>query len=68
MKYICIYFLFFLSLDSVQRVPKWNFWKFLVSPEGEVVRFWKPEEPIDDIRKEATVLVRNIILKKRQEL
>nr|UEC95886.1 glutathione peroxidase [Poropuntius huangchuchieni] len=56
------------NYDSVQRIPKWNFWKFLVSPEGQVVRFWKPEEPIDDIRKEATALVRNIILKKRQEL
>uniref|UniRef100_A0A672TDJ9 Glutathione peroxidase n=1 Tax=Sinocyclocheilus grahami TaxID=75366 RepID=A0A672TDJ9_SINGR len=54
--------------DSIQRIPKWTFWKFLVSPEGQVVRFWKPEEPIDDIRKEATALVRNIILKKRQEL
>lgn len=54
--------------DSVQKIPKWNFWKFLVSPEGQVVRFWKPEEPVDEIRKEATTLVRNIILKKRQEL
>uniref|UniRef100_A0A673HJP3 Glutathione peroxidase n=1 Tax=Sinocyclocheilus rhinocerous TaxID=307959 RepID=A0A673HJP3_9TELE len=53
---------------SSQRIPKWNFWKFLVSPEGQVVRFWKPEEPIDEIRKEATALVQNIILKKRQEL
>ncbi|XP_057213017.1 probable glutathione peroxidase 8 [Triplophysa rosa] len=54
--------------DSVQRIPKWNFWKFLVNPEGQVVHFWKPEEPIEEIRKEARVLVRNIILKKRQEL
>ncbi|XP_056585673.1 probable glutathione peroxidase 8 [Triplophysa dalaica] len=54
--------------DSVQRIPKWNFWKFLVNPEGQVVHFWKPEEPIEEIRKEAIVLVRNIILKKRQEL
>lgn len=59
---------FFLSLDSAQKIPKWNFWKFLVSSEGQVVRFWKPEESIEDIRKEATALVRNIILKKRQEL
>ncbi|KAA0713819.1 putative glutathione peroxidase 8 [Triplophysa tibetana] len=54
--------------DSLQRIPKWNFWKFLVNPEGQVVHFWKPEEPIEEIRKEARVLVRNIILKKRQEL
>lgn len=62
MRYFCTF------PDSVKRIPKWNFWKFLVSPEGQVVRFWKPEEPIDDIRKEATALVRDIILKKRQEL
>lgn len=54
--------------DSIQRIPKWNFWKFLVNSEGQVVNFWKPEEPIEEIRKEVTTLVRNIILKKRQEL
>ncbi|TRY65606.1 hypothetical protein DNTS_015211 [Danionella cerebrum] len=54
--------------DSTKKTPKWNFWKFLVSPEGQVVSFWKPEESIDEIRKEATALVRAIILKKRQEL
>ncbi|KAI4901171.1 hypothetical protein NFI96_005916 [Prochilodus magdalenae] len=54
--------------DAVQRIPKWNFWKFLVNTEGQVVRFWRPEEPMEEIRKEATALVREIILKKRHEL
>ncbi|XP_062855654.1 probable glutathione peroxidase 8 [Trichomycterus rosablanca] len=54
--------------DSVKRIPKWNFWKFLVSAEGQVLRVWKPEEPIEEIRKEVAVLVREIILKKRHEL
>ncbi|XP_026996124.1 probable glutathione peroxidase 8 isoform X2 [Tachysurus fulvidraco] len=54
--------------DSVQQIPKWNFWKFLVSAEGQVLRVWKPEEPMEEIRKEATALVREIILKKRHEL
>uniref|UniRef100_A0A3P9KEU2 Glutathione peroxidase n=1 Tax=Oryzias latipes TaxID=8090 RepID=A0A3P9KEU2_ORYLA len=54
--------------DSVQKVPKWNFWKFLVDPEGKVVRFWKTEEPMESIRQEAISLVRQIILKKRAEL
>ncbi|TTQ39609.1 putative glutathione peroxidase 8 [Bagarius yarrelli] len=54
--------------DSVQQIPKWNFWKFLVSAEGQVVRVWKPEESIEEIRKEATALVREMILKKRHEL
>lgn len=54
--------------DSVQKAPKWNFWKFLVGPDGQVVRFWKAEEPFEQIRQEVTAQVRQIILKKRHEL
>ncbi|KAL6456204.1 hypothetical protein MHYP_G00347460 [Metynnis hypsauchen] len=54
--------------DSVQRIPKWNFWKFLVNAEGQVVQFWRPEEPMEEIRQEVTALIREIILKKRHEL
>ncbi|KAJ8380915.1 hypothetical protein SKAU_G00016930 [Synaphobranchus kaupii] len=54
--------------DSVQKTPKWNFWKFLVNPEGKVVKFWKAEESMETIRQEATTLVREIILRKRAEL
>ncbi|KAF6739284.1 putative glutathione peroxidase 8 [Oryzias melastigma] len=54
--------------DSVQKFPKWNFWKFLVDPEGKVVRFWRTDEPTESIRQEAVSLVRQIILKKRAEL
>uniref|UniRef100_A0A3P8VCK3 Glutathione peroxidase n=1 Tax=Cynoglossus semilaevis TaxID=244447 RepID=A0A3P8VCK3_CYNSE len=38
--------------DSVQKIPKWNFWKFLVNPDGKVVHFWKADEPIESIRQE----------------
>ncbi|KAM3867988.1 putative glutathione peroxidase 8 [Diretmus argenteus] len=54
--------------DSVQKIPKWNFWKFLINPEGKVVRFWRADEPMESVRQEATALVREIILKKRVEL
>lgn len=54
--------------DSVQKVPRWNFWKFLVNPEGKVVRFWKTDESMESIRQEVTALVREIIVKKRGEL
>ncbi|XP_061623445.1 probable glutathione peroxidase 8 isoform X3 [Phyllopteryx taeniolatus] len=54
--------------DSVQKVPKWNFWKFLVNPEGQVVRFWRADEPMESIRQEVAAMVREIILKKRAEL
>uniref|UniRef100_A0A3P8QB92 Glutathione peroxidase n=1 Tax=Astatotilapia calliptera TaxID=8154 RepID=A0A3P8QB92_ASTCA len=54
--------------DSVKKIPKWNFWKFLVNPEGKVVRFWRTDEPMESIREEVTAMVREIILKKRVEL
>lgn len=54
--------------DSVQKVPRWNFWKFLVNPEGKVVRFWRTDDPVESIRQEVTALVREIIVKKRGEL
>ncbi|KAM9823410.1 probable glutathione peroxidase 8 [Syngnathus typhle] len=54
--------------DSVQKIPKWNFWKFLVNPEGKVVRFWRADEPMESVRQEVATLVREIIVKKRAEL
>ncbi|AWP07524.1 putative glutathione peroxidase 8 [Scophthalmus maximus] len=54
--------------DSVQKIPKWNFWKFLVNAEGKVVRFWRTDESVESVRQEATTLVREIIIKKRLEL
>uniref|UniRef100_A0AAY4D0B4 Glutathione peroxidase n=2 Tax=Denticeps clupeoides TaxID=299321 RepID=A0AAY4D0B4_9TELE len=54
--------------DAVQKVPKWNFWKFLVSADGRVMRVWRAEEPFDLIRHEVTAQVRDIILKRRMEL
>ncbi|KAM6944663.1 putative glutathione peroxidase 8 isoform 1-T1 [Lycodopsis pacificus] len=61
-------YFFMIKSDSVQKTPKWNFWKFLVNPEGRVVRFWRTDEPAESVRREATALVREIILKKRVEL
>ncbi|XP_077378067.1 putative glutathione peroxidase 8 [Festucalex cinctus] len=54
--------------DSVQKIPKWNFWKFLVNPEGKVVRFWRADEPMENVRQEVAAMVREIIVKKRTEL
>ncbi|PWA15741.1 probable glutathione peroxidase 8 [Gambusia affinis] len=54
--------------DSVQKIPKWNFWKFLVNQEGKVIRFWRTDESTESIRKEVTALVREIIIRKRGEL
>ncbi|KAG7270415.1 hypothetical protein CRUP_009136 [Coryphaenoides rupestris] len=54
--------------ESAKKTPKWNFWKFLISPEGKLVQFWRTDEPMESVRQSATALVREIILKKRVEL
>ncbi|XP_029433142.1 probable glutathione peroxidase 8 [Rhinatrema bivittatum] len=54
--------------DSTKKEPRWNFWKYLVSPQGQVVNFWRPEEPIENVRQEVEALVREIILKKKEDL
>ncbi|NXR99756.1 GPX8B peroxidase, partial [Oxylabes madagascariensis] len=55
-------------IDSSKKEPRWNFWKYLVSPEGKVVKFWRPEEPIESIKSEVRSLIRQIIMKKREDL
>ncbi|KAL8203881.1 UNVERIFIED_CONTAM: putative glutathione peroxidase 8-B [Gekko kuhli] len=55
-------------IESSKRQPRWNFWKYLISPEGKVVKFWRPEEPIESIKPEIAALIRQIIMKKREDL
>uniref|UniRef100_A0A8D0GP50 Glutathione peroxidase n=1 Tax=Sphenodon punctatus TaxID=8508 RepID=A0A8D0GP50_SPHPU len=54
--------------DASKKEPRWNFWKYLVSPEGKVVKFWRPEEPIESIKPQVAALIRQIIMKKREDL
>ncbi|KAM9680051.1 putative glutathione peroxidase 8 isoform 1-T1 [Dama dama] len=55
-------------VDSSKKEPRWNFWKYLVNPEGQVVKSWRPEEPIDVIRPEIAALIRQMIIKKKEDL
>ncbi|XP_049719842.1 probable glutathione peroxidase 8 isoform X1 [Elephas maximus indicus] len=55
-------------VDSSKKEPRWNFWKYLVNPEGQVVKFWRPEEPIEAIRPDIAALVRQMIIKKKEDL
>ncbi|XP_036166673.1 probable glutathione peroxidase 8 isoform X2 [Myotis myotis] len=55
-------------VDSSNKEPRWNFWKYLVSPEGRVVRSWRPEESVDAIRPEVADLIRQMIIRKREDL
>lgn len=55
-------------LDSSRKEPSWNFWKYLVNTEGQVVKSWRPEEPTEVIRLEIADLIRQMIIKKREDL
>nr|XP_014699781.1 glutathione peroxidase 7 isoform X1 [Equus asinus] len=50
------------------KEPTWNFWKYLVAPDGKVVGAWDPTVSVEEIRPHITELVRKLILKKREDL
>uniref|UniRef100_UPI00398F438D probable glutathione peroxidase 8-B n=1 Tax=Pristiophorus japonicus TaxID=55135 RepID=UPI00398F438D len=54
-------------IDITKMEPRWNFWKYLVNPKGQVIKVWRTEEPMASIRQEVSELVANIIMKKRDE-
>ncbi|NWS43406.1 GPX7 peroxidase, partial [Probosciger aterrimus] len=55
-------------IDSTGEEPTWNFWKYLVDPNGKVVKAWDSTVTVEEIRPYVTELVRKIILKKKDEL
>lgn len=57
-----------LPVDSTGEEPTWNFWKYLVDPNGKVVKAWDSTVSVEEIRPHITELVRKIILKKKDEL
>lgn len=54
--------------ESSDKQPDWNFWKYLVGPDGKVVNAWGPTVSVEEIRPHVTELVRKRILKKKDEL
>ncbi|XP_043942790.1 glutathione peroxidase 7 [Protopterus annectens] len=63
-----VYFLFSPPEDASEKEPNWNFWKYLVNPDGKVVNAWGPSIPVEKVRPHVTELVRQLILKKKDEL
>ncbi|KAI5139621.1 glutathione peroxidase 7 [Manis pentadactyla] len=50
------------------KEPTWNFWKYLVTPDGKVAGAWDSTVSVEEIRPQITALVRKLILKKREDL
>ncbi|XP_035957305.1 glutathione peroxidase 7 [Halichoerus grypus] len=55
-------------IQTSGKEPTWNFWKYLVAPDGKVVGAWDPTVSVEEIRPQITALVRKLILKKREDL
>ena len=56
------------SLETSGKEPTWNFWKYLVAPDGKVVGAWDPSMTVEEIRLQVTALVMKLILKKQEDL
>uniref|UniRef100_A0A3P8USS1 Glutathione peroxidase n=1 Tax=Cynoglossus semilaevis TaxID=244447 RepID=A0A3P8USS1_CYNSE len=54
--------------ETSGREPDWNFWKYLIDVNGEVVDAWGPKVSVKEIRPKISELVRQIILKRKEEL
>ncbi|XP_050819569.1 glutathione peroxidase 7 isoform X2 [Gopherus flavomarginatus] len=55
-------------IESTGEEPTWNFWKYLVAPNGKVVKAWDSTVTIQEIKPYITELLRKILLKQKDEL
>ncbi|XP_026521450.1 glutathione peroxidase 7 [Notechis scutatus] len=55
-------------IESTGKEPTWNFWKYLVDPDGKVVNAWDSTVTVEEIKPYIIELVRQLILKKKMEL
>ncbi|XP_038650171.1 glutathione peroxidase 7 [Scyliorhinus canicula] len=54
--------------DSSGKEPTWNFWKYLVDVNGEVVDVWETSLSVAEIKPKIASLVRQLIVKQKDEL
>lgn len=54
--------------ESSGKEPNWNFWKYLIDVSGKVVDAWGPKVSVKEIRPKIAEMVRQIILRKKEEL
>lgn len=54
--------------ESSGKEPNWNFWKYLIDVNGKVVDAWGPKVSVKELRPKIAEMVRQIIIKKKEEL
>ncbi|XP_041064404.1 glutathione peroxidase 7 [Carcharodon carcharias] len=54
--------------DSSGKEPNWNFWKYLVDANGKVVDVWETSVSVAEIKPKIISLVRQLIVKRKDEL
>ncbi|KAM6962425.1 glutathione peroxidase 7 [Aplochiton taeniatus] len=55
-------------VETSGEEPDWNFWKYLIDVNGKVVDAWGPSISVNEIRPKVAEMVRQIIIKKKEEL
>ncbi|KAG8598927.1 hypothetical protein GDO81_002803 [Engystomops pustulosus] len=55
-------------VDSTKKEPRWNFWKYLVNAQGQVIKTWRPEDPVENIKSDVASIVRELIKRKKEDL
>ncbi|KAM8873680.1 glutathione peroxidase 7 isoform 2-T2 [Spinachia spinachia] len=55
-------------VESSGNEPDWNFWKYLLDVNGKVLNAWGPKVSVKEIRPKIAEMVRQIIVKKKEEL
>ncbi|KAI5096228.1 glutathione peroxidase 7 [Silurus meridionalis] len=54
--------------EVTRKEPDWNFWKYLIDVDGQVVGSWSPKVSVKEIRPKITEMVRKLIIKRKEEL
>ncbi|XP_078075530.1 glutathione peroxidase 7 [Mustelus asterias] len=54
--------------ESIGKEPNWNFWKYLVDANGEVVDVWETSVSVAEIKPKIASLVRQLIVERKDEL
>jgi len=53
---------------QTRKPPTWNFWKYLVNPEGKVLGAWGPQTTVETLKSLIETEIRKMAAKQNNEL